>query len=289
MIHSRLHRPQLQSLTPGDTRRWGVVFTALVTLTSITYAGPINTDVAFTPREGGAVLRLQYRYSEADGVGSTEHVNQSIARLTYVYGLRADWSVFLSAPYVNRQVDMRSKEGKRFEVAHDGLGDVSVFIKHRFWQKDGGPLDTQRWAWLTGLNVRSGDSDFTSDSYDPFAGLVFSWRKDRHRFDFDSVYQFNTAGGLAGHDTLRYDAAWSFRIHPISYDEGVLSAIDGVLEINGRYTTDGSHELYLSPGLQFQAERWALETSIQLPVVQDLVGDRPETRYRFVIGLRYHW
>jgi hypothetical protein len=48
-----------------------------------------------------------------------------------------------------------------------------------------------------------------------------------------------------------------------------------------------SHEVFLSPGLQFITERWIFETSIQLPVVQDLDG--PEADYRVVVGFRFQW
>ncbi len=47
--------------------------------------------------------------------------------------------------------------------------------------------------------------------------------------------------------------------------------------------------MFLSPGLQFITERWILEASIQLPVIQKLNNDGPDTNYRLVLGLRFQW
>lgn len=251
-------------------------------------AGPINTNVAFTPRAGGGLLRLQYVYGEAEGVSDNTHVSHSGVRATLVLGVTANVAVFLSLPYQNVQVDLTA-DRRRTEVAHDGLGDVNFLVKYRFWQHDAGPQETYRWAVLAGLEIRSGDLDFSSDSYDPMIGTVFSFRRDRVRLDVDVLYKFNTGRDPFRHDVVRYDLAYSFRVVPAVFAPGQLYSLDAVAELNGRYVTDGSHEIFLSPGLQLSAEQWTFEASIQIPVVQDLVGDGPETDYRIVTGLRFHW
>ena len=279
MVGSRLRKP------------WRVIH-ALIGISAVScplVAGPINSDVAFTPREGGGVLRLQYTYEEAGAGGAVRHKNQSTVRGVLVYGLRQNLALILSAPYVNRQVDRFDKRFGRTEEAHDGVGDITLLLKYRFYQKDLGPMSTVRLAALGGLNVRSGDMEFSSDSYDPIVGAVFTWRHDRNKFDADLIYQFNTAGGQAGHDTLRYDLAYSRRIYPATYDDSTGYEILAVAELNGRYKTDGSHTIYLAPGVVLLSEQWSLEMSIQLPALQNLAGDGPETRYRLVTGLRYRW
>ncbi len=277
----------------GARRRkpWRVIH-ALIGVSAVAcpaVAGPINSDVAFTPREGGGILRLQYTYEEAGAGGAVQHKNQTTVRGVLIYGLRSNIALILSAPYVNRQVDLFDKRFGRTEEAHDGVGDITLLLKYRFYQKDLGPMNTVRLAALGGLNLRSGDLDFSSDSYDPILGAVFTWRHDRDKFDADLIYQFNTGGGQARHDTLRYDLTYSRRIHPVSYDDSTGYEILAIAELNGRYKTDGSHTIYLSPGVIFQFERWTLEMSLQLPALQDLAGDGPETDFRFVTGLRYRW
>ncbi|MFQ5414443.1 MAG: transporter [Phycisphaerae bacterium] len=252
-------------------------------------AGPINSDVAFTPREGGSVLRLQYSFREAGDSGDIRHVNASGVTATYVYGLKARVGLFLTVPYMNRQVDRIAPRMGRIEAAHDGVGDVTVLAKYRFWQRDTRPRETYRLAALGGLNIRSGDSDFSSDSYDPILGAVFTFRRDRHLVDADVIYTFNTGGGAFRDDALRYDVAYSFQFAPAVYDAAYNYEWNAVAEINGRYTTDGSHEVFFSPGVQYVTEQWALELSIQLPIIQELADNGPKTDYRLVVGVRFQW
>jgi len=250
-------------------------------------AGPINTDVALTPPKGGSIFRLQYVYSESGGSGDVQHVNASIMKGTYVFGLKENLALFLTAPYIHREIDVVKPQRGRFERSDTGVADLTFLAKYRFWQDDRRPGETLRWAALGGVNIRSGDSDFTSDSYDPIVGTVFTWQRDRGWLDADLVYQFNTGGGKSRHDAVRYDVAYSYRLMPGRFEPGNAWELDAVAELNGRYITDGSHEIFLSPGLQFITTRWIFETSLQLPVIQDIDG--PETDYRFVVGFRFQW
>lgn len=265
-----------------------IAVTALAMAVAPAFAGPINTNAALTPAKGVSIFRLQYKYTEADG-GNIAHRNASTVAATYVYGVTERFAVLANVQYINRQVDRFNADGMRFEVAHDGIADLTFLAKYRFWQNDPGPMQTQRWAVIGGLNVRSGDSDFTSDSYDPLLGAVYSWRRNRSRFDADLIYQLNTGRDAFRHDSLRYDVAWSFRLFPEVYKPDDAVEFDLVAELNGRYTTDGSHEVFLSPGAQFITEQYVLELSLQLPVVQEFAGSRPETDYRLTIGVKFQW
>ena len=262
-------------------------FTVMVCAPATILAGPINTDVALTPPKGGSIFRLQYIYSESDGSGDVQHVNASIIKGTYVFGLKENLALFLTVPHVHREVDVVKPQLGRFERSDRGVADLTFLAKYRFWQDDRRPGETLRWAAIGGLNIRSGDSDFTSDSYDPIVGTVFTWQRDRGWFDADLIYQFNTGGGESRHDALRYDLAYSYRLTPARFEPGNAWELDAVAELNGRYITDGSHEVFLSPGLQFITKQWILETSLQLPIIQDIDG--PETDYRFVVGFRFQW
>ena len=280
---------RMNLLRRSITRVSSLILVAAAVMSPPALAGPINTNVAFTPRKGGSLLRLQYIYSEADGQGPVKNVNRSTVKATFVYGLEPNLALFLTAPYVNRQVDRYQPRLGRIEEAHDGLGDLTLLAKYRFWQNDAAPGKTTRWAALGGLNFRSGDSDFSSDSYDPILGTVFTWQDDRHHFDADLIYQFNTGRGRFRHDDLRYDVAYSYRLTPARFDADHFYEVDVVAEINGRYRTDGSHEVFLSPGIQYVTRRWAWEASIQIPTIQELTDDEPETKFRFVVGVRYRW
>lgn len=268
-----------------------VALIAVVSSATTASGGPIHTNVAFSPHKGGNILRLQYVYSEAESSGNVRHVSASTVRAAWIYGLRADLALIVNVPFVHREIDRFAPRLGRFEQVHNGVADVTAMLKYRFWQRDDGPMRTTRLAALVGLNIRSGDSDFTSDSYDPILGLVYSWRDGRKVLDADLRYQINTGGGRQGHDTLNYDVAFSYRVYPAVYPEDARESVEwsAVAELNGHYTTDGSHEIFLSPGIQYRTEQWVWEASIQIPIVQDLSGTKPETDYRAVIGLRYQW
>ena len=73
-------------------------------------AGPINTDVAMTPRKGGSILRLQYIYGEVEGKGEIEDIRTSRIKATYVFGLKSNLALFLTETYVNRKVERITPE-----------------------------------------------------------------------------------------------------------------------------------------------------------------------------------
>jgi len=252
-------------------------------------AGGINTNLALTPPKGGSILRLQYSFVEADGHGPVQQINSSAVVGTYVYGVEPNLALFFTVPYVNKQVDKVVPRLGRIEEADGGVADLTFLAKYRFWQKDPRPQETLRWAALGGLNIRSGDSDFSSDSYDPIVGTVFSWQRFRGWLDADLSYQFNTGGGENRHDVLRYNLSYSYRLFPKVYESANVHELDAVAELNGRYKTSGSHEVFLSPGLQFITERWIFEASLQLPMVQELDDNESETEYRLVMGFRFQW
>lgn len=266
--------------TPAATLSCTLVF---LLVCGPVYSGGINSDEALAPNVGGLVLRVKGSYSkldagpagDADGVGLTAVV---------AYGLTKKSSLFFKAPLLYRNVEVNGTKSDHF-----GPGDFTVFYKYRFWQKDTTALDTYRWAWVGGLNVRTGDSRFSSDSYDPLAGVVMSLQRSRHHLNGDLVYQMNTGSRVHKHDSLRYDLAYSYRIFPAHFTRGKAFQWEIVGEVNGKYFTDGSNAVFLSPGLQYSAQRWLFEASVQLPVIQELASGRPETDYRLVTGFQYHF
>jgi len=267
-----------------------LAFTAalwLAGLPGLVSAGPINTNAAIAPGEGATMLRLQYSYAESGGQGNIAHINASTFRATLVHGFRRDLALFLSVPLIDKRVDMVTPNVGRTERVHDGVGDATLMAKYRFWYEDPAPGTTKRLAAIIGINIRSGDSDVSGDSYNPRLGAAYSWRAGRGKFDADIIYQINTGRGDARHDALGYDAAYSFRVAPVEFGRDATSEFDMVAELNGVYRTDGSHTLYISPGFQFITADWIFETSLQLPVVQD--GEAPETDYRVSMGLRFQW
>jgi len=57
-------------------------------------------------------------------------------------------------------------------------------------------------------------------------------------------------------------------------------------EVNAKYITDGSIQVFGSPGLQYITPNFILEAGVQLPILQDLASPRLETDFTVVLSLR---
>ena len=172
-------------------------------------AAGLNTNVALTPPEGGWVIRAQWRYSSLGGdatpLGRTGNV--SLQPITAVYGVTADLALQATVPILYRKIAF----GTGVERSDTGVGDIPVLAKYRFYQKDE-PGVTTRWAAIGGLEVPTFDDAFSSESFDPIIGTVWTHQERAWWIDWDLLYKFNTGGGLDGDDELRGDVAASVRL-----------------------------------------------------------------------------
>lgn len=254
---------------------------------------PINAfDSATQPGPGTFILKEQVRYSrleEARGTRGTE-TDQLALHSTLSVGLFRDWSLTLHAPLEQRW----QERGRQDEHEHSfGVGDVTTLLKWRFWRDDRGALDTARLALVGGVELPTGQSEFSSGGFDPLIGVAYTQIAGRHGFNADVVWKFNTEGDetalLAGEgraEVLRYDAAYLYRIHPAAYDASSQGAWYAVAELNGLYETNGDHEVFLAPGVMYEAKTWVFEASVQLPVIREL-DHRAPTDVAIAIGLRF--
>ena len=98
--------------------------------------------------------------------------------------------------------------------------------------------------------------------------------------------KFNTAGGLDGDDQIRWDGAYAHRLWDAE-SEGIGPwGLYAIGELNGHYITDGSTQVFLSPGIQLITSNVILEAGVQFPVHQDLSSPRLETDFTVVLSLR---
>lgn len=246
---------------------------------------PINFDVAMQPSKGGLILRQQFRYAEADfrTAGGKLEFRQVTSSTTAVFGLTDDITLLLNMPAV-----LSSRAENRTTGVSDtnaGLADLTFLGKWRVFRDDSGPSDTLRFDLVGGAELPTGEDAFTSDSFDPIVGGLFTLTHGRHFFDMDLLWKANTAGGPAGADLLRYDAAYIYRLWPEQYVGPDPSSLNGVLELNGFSETNGDNELFLSPGIQYITRRWIAEVTVQIPVWQNL-EHRPETKFVIGVSLR---
>ncbi len=246
-------------------------------------AAGLNTNVALTPPEGGWIIRAQWRYSMLgnDPTPLGRKVDVSLQPITAVYGVTADLAVQATVPIIYRKIAF----GSGVERSDTGVGDIPLLAKYRFYQKDE-PGVTTRWAAIGGLEVPTFDNAFSSESLDPIIGTVWTHQERAWWIDWDLLYKFNTAGGLDGDDELRGDVAASVRLLAGESDTIGPWGLYAIGEVNATYFTDGSVQIFGSPGIQFITPNVILEAGVQLPMVQNLAAPRLEKDLTVVLSFR---
>ncbi len=251
----------------------------------------INTNTAIAPGEGQFVYRTQLRFMESHSNPRPAKVdlNMLVNPHLLAYGVRENLTLIGFVPIVVREGTARppSSPGAFGSLAEQGVGDLRFLGKYRFWRKDL-PGETYRWSAIGGLEVPTYDNPFSSDSWDPFLGTVWTYQSLEWGLDLDAVWQFNTGDGKFRHDALSYNMAYTYVLLAGQDLDDKFWRLGSVFELNSLYVADGSHLLYASPGIQLALERMIVEASLQLPIVRDL-KKAAEPDFTFVVGTRITW
>lgn len=256
-------------------------------------AGPITFNTALPVASGQLILRLERVAMRADGGPGPmgRDLRALMAPAVLIYGLDARWTLMGALPLVDLRMD--SAMGRR-EV--QGAGDLSLFLRHTELQIDR-PGETLRLASLAGLKLptgarRKGDDSAPlppsmqpgTGSWDPMAGLVFSWQTLGWEWDVSGSYQRrNAAEGFQAGDEGRLEGSFQTRIWQGPGQDGVPSYLYAVLEANAVWRganrlrgiadpDSGGTSLYLAPGLQWVGRRTVFESAWQYPVHQRFRG-----------------
>lgn len=248
-----------------------------------------STPAATQPAQGALYLRqkIQYFRMVDDPATDPRDIDKFVSTTSLTYGIRRNLSLTLDIPAAYEIRDGVAETDREL-----GLNDLAISLKYRPVQIDLNPIDSVRFALFGGVEIPSGDSGFSSMSWDPFIGGVFTAILGRHGVNQAIAYKFNTGSdrgltrpGDGPDDALRYDTAYLFRIDPAVYAADTSAATYVTLELNGLYETNGDNEILLAPGLLYEARTFALEATVGVPIHQD-VRRRHETRLVVTLGLR---
>jgi len=258
-------------------RRLGeIAFVTIITAPAVAQS-PLNANIALQPPKGVLIVEEKIRFDT--GRTPAGHAERFVAASTLVFGVTQRITGILSAPVV-----ALDKPGDN----ESGFGDIRLAAKFRLYRNDFGPTNTSRINLVLGTDLPSGDDPFTTDSVNPLIGGVYTLVIDRHAMHADAIWKFGTGGGQAASDTLIYDASYVYRLAPEEYGKGVLTSLFGVLELNGRYDTNGDHELVLAPGLQWSARSAIIGVNVLIPLHRKIderfernVGVGLTVRFRF--------
>ena len=246
-------------------------------------AAGLSTDVALTPPLNGTILRVQFRYSrlfdESTSLG--REVHRSAQPITLAYGATEKLALIGTLPIIYRKIEF----GSGATMSDTGVGDIPLRAKYRFYQDDK-PGKTTRWAVIGGLEIPTFDGAFSSESFDPIVGTVWTHQERDWWIDWDVIYKINTGGGIDGDDELFGNIAYSHRLVGGESDATGPWGLYALAELNARYITDGSVQLFGTPGLQFITPNFILEGGIQLPIAQDMKSPRLSKDYTVILSLR---
>jgi len=293
------------------TRLLGLGVLVLIFPASV-FAVAINSDVGLTPSKEQWIIRSQLRYTKKSDDPTTQDRELEVFTMpqTLVYGFTEKASVILTIPFLSKELDATT-DGIQTSRGDAGLGDLLLLGKYRLYTKDY-PSATSRFSVVAGTDVptgQSGDADardklprdlqLGSGSADPLVGGAYTWQSLDDEWDLNLAYQFNTtANKFEFGDVLTYTVAYQRRVWPIKLPErGLYAQWNVVLEANGqweqqaqshggRLDNTGGHLLFLSPGVQVATKHFVIESSIQIPVLQNLNGNQVEPDFALVASVR---
>lgn len=290
-----------------------IVMAVMFCLSRDLYAVSINSNIGLTPSKNQLLVRSQVRFVKKSDDPTDKDRDREDFNIptTIIYGITEKAALFVTIPYVIKELES-TESGSRRERGDFGLGDITLLGKYRIYTKDY-PGKTSRLSILGGIKLPTGEDDeedsfgrlpqnlqLGTGSSDPIIGAAYTWQTLDHEIDIDSTYKFNTEGAndFEFGDLLKYNIAYQRRVWPFELpEEGLYSQLNLVFELNGQYQAknkadgvkiadSGGHTIFLSPGIQYVTERFILESSIQLPVIQDLNGRQVETDYIIAAGVR---
>ena len=220
----------------------------------------------------------------------------------------------LTIPYVSKRLRTTLPSGRRTTLSAQGLGDVPVVAKWRFF-KDQDKAQTTEAAALFGLELPTGRDDVRdagmrlaaplqpgSGSIDAILGGAFThlWDGGRWLLNADLIYKANSAANdYRFGNVLRFDVGGQWRVYPTRYESHDQFTLNLILEANGRYLekdtingqrvhSTGGTTVFCSPGVQaIFNTRWLGELGVQIPVYRHLNGVQLGEDVRIALGLRW--
>ena len=248
-----------------------------------------------------------------DPIDRELRVYQTTLRATY--GFHEDFTVAVTLPYVFKEMEARIG-GERVTRRSDGLGDLTVMGKWRFFKRPELGGTTEMAAFL-GAKLPTGADDEHdggarlpqplqpgTGSVDGILGAALTrlWDGGRWLINADIFYKFNSkANDYRFGNVLRFDIGGHFRVYPDRYERYDQMTVNAVLELNGQYAEedifDGDHvkttgglKLFISPGIQaIVSENLLVEAGVQIPLYRNLNGPQLAEDFRATFGLRWRF
>lgn len=209
-----------------------------------------------------------------------------VIRFLYVHATNSNSDNFISSAAYglnNKQALLFSMPYKVAPSDEQVFSELSTLYRHTVIQDDFFS-GTSRLALLTGaiIPISASASDPSNKHRDPAiqVGFVYTFFKNRHAFDFDTLYQ---AGIDSRPNSGRYDISWQYRLSPSIYpDWGIAPEIYMVTELGGRWQAGDKITHQVTLGLQWVHSTWVIEGGI----VRNLSNNNDLT---LLLSSRFHF
>ena len=287
------------------------------------WAFPINSPNARTLFGGFTLVAPRFRLTRAttllengERINNPRDLEATIFEedLTVVYGATRDLTLGVTVPVVQKRLRFLAPDGTHRELTNEGLGDLMLSGAYRFFRRDV-PLGTTQFSLLGALKLptaRSSQTDpntplFTgandlklpkdlqlgTGSVDGVFGMGGFQNFDRLSFYGSLQYKANSgANDFKAGNTFFYDFTTDY-VFLKSRNVFLVLELNGAVtekaEAGGRKVTDsGGHSIFISPGIVYlPIPQLILETSIQVPILQNLNGRQLAPDFSMVVGARY--
>lgn len=242
------------------------------------------SEAATQPARGHVTWRESVRFERYELPDRT--VDQLTVNTRLTLGLDGQWSAVLDIPMVSRD--------DRFDGTRDanGLGDLRLGVKYRFWQHDRGAIETERLAAFGGVRLPTGEGGLSSDGVDPYLGLVYTRVEGRHGINAGVRYTLTTDGdpspivaGAGDADLLTLETSYLYRLSPAAYESDTVGSLYAAVESFVDYETNADIAWRVAPGLLWEARRWAGEVSVIVPVARR-IESRANGEWGLALGVR---
>ncbi|MFH1719039.1 MAG: transporter [Planctomycetota bacterium] len=258
-------------------------------------AAGISVDAGLTPPEDRWIFRTQFRYMSRkdDPTAMDRKMDMYAVPIVLAYGYRPDLTLLIRQPLRHTNMSMAGN------ISRDsGLDDLFLLGKYRLYRRN-----TREYTFgiapTLGLELPTGDDDFTSETWDLQPGFFTSWRSGPWASDFNVSYKSNgffdeNDAGVDPGDELSIDLALAYQF---SIGDEAEDSVAPVLEFTYKHLSPdrrsghdiantGESLFFVSPGVKYTISSLILEALLQIPTWQDQKGIQLEQGTRFLVGAR---
>lgn len=287
----------------GGRAHWpaGLLVLGLAFLPARVVAAPIFGASPRTQFFLGTALRSFALYQKSEGGGNELKVWTAPA--IFSYALITDATLNLVVPYQRRHLETPVGD---FDA--DGIADIILFGKYRFYRRDV-PFGRDQISFIGGLELPSGSTSkgpgikaapslqLGSGGVDGIVGVAAGTTRSWYSIEGAVQGKINSeAQDFKFGNVLLYDLYLAYQTYPewptppaqLNFSVEFNGRTFGDNEVDGKDLDTGGTVLFISPGIQYiVTENLLFETGAQIPIVRDFPSGRLEPDFNVLFGFRF--